>query len=272
MRVIESDFFNDALRYIGYACGYGWHERNAGNISLRLNNAEIESIFDDLKFVNAWVKLPEVIKDMANEYVFTTVSGTYFIDIHNDPQTKFCICQISEQGDAYRVVWGGLKPTSELTGHLLSLEELKKRKSGRAVYHCHPSNVVALSYILKNDDETISNALWESETECAFVFPDGIGVVGFYVPGSYELAKATAEKMKRYNAVLWSFHGIFASGDSIATAFGLVSAIEKAADIKLKVLSSGLYVKNTITPEQLKKTATAFGFELNDFNEKTSND
>lgn len=270
MKVIESTFFNEVLRYIGYACGFGWHERNAGNISFRLSNNEIQSVFDDFDFTDTWVSLPETITDMADEYVFTTVSGSYFIDIHNNPETKFCICQISKQGDSYRIVWGGLKPTSELNGHLLSLAELKKRKGGRAVYHCHPGNVIALSYILQNDDETISHALWESETECAFVFPEGVGVVGFHVPGSYELAKATADKMKTYNAVLWSFHGIFASGGSIAEAFGLVSAIEKAAEVKFKVISSGLTMKNTISHEQLIQTANAFGFELNRFHEKTS--
>lgn len=265
MKVIESLFYNETLRFIGYGSSFGWHERNAGNISYRLTKEEVSMVYDDFSFERPWVSLPNAVSDMANEFVFTTITGCYFIDIQNEPETKFCVCEISGDGSAYRIVWGGIKPTSELSGHLLSLGELKKRNSGRAVYHCHPANIIALSYLLPQDDEIVSNVLWESETECPFVFPEGIGVVGFNVPGSFELAKATAEKIKDYNAVLWSFHGIFASGESIASAFGLAHAIEKAAEIKLKVISSGIKPLNIITKEQQEITASTYGFKLNDF-------
>ncbi len=265
MRVTETVFFKEALRFIGYGCQYGWHERNAGNISLRLNNDEIAGIEDSLDYSSAWTELAVSVPEMSNELVFTTVSGSYFIDIQNDAEAKFCICEISGDGASYRIVWGGNKPTSELCGHLMSLGELKKRIGGRAVYHCHPANLVALSYIIPQSDKAMSNALWESETECAFVFPEGIGVVGFCVPGSLELANQTADKIKEYNAVLWSNHGIFASGDSITSAFGLVHAIEKAAEIKLKVISSGQNPIGTITEEQQKITAATYGFELRQF-------
>lgn len=265
MKVVDSGFFNEAIRFIKYGCDLGWHERNAGNISLRLSLSEVESVYEDLSFDREWVELPKCIPEMANEFVFTTATGSYFIDIHNAPESKFCVCQISDKGSAYRVVWGGLKPTSELCGHLMSLGELKKRDSGRAVYHCHPANVVALTYVMPQSDKSFSEALWESETECAFVFPEGVGIVPFFVPGSLELASATAEKIKDFNAVIWSFHGLFASGESIASAFGLAHAIEKAAEIKLKVISSGMPVLNSITYEQQKHTAKTYGFELNKF-------
>ena len=262
MKVIDSGFFNEAIRFIKYGCDLGWHERNAGNISLRLSSNEVESVYDDLSFDREWVELPKCIPEMANEYVFTTATGSYFIDIHNAPESKFCVCQISDDGSAYRVVWGGIKPTSELCGHLMSLGELKHNGNGRAVYHCHPANAVALSYVLPLSDKDFSETLWASETECAFVFPEGIGVVPFFVPGSIELATATAEKIKKFSAVIWSFHGIFASGDSIASAFGLAHAIEKAAEIRIKVLSTGKPILNTITRNQQELTANTYGFEL----------
>lgn len=265
MKVIESEFFKEALRFIGYGCQMGWHERNAGNISLRLNKEELESVRDDFVLTDNWVSLPEAVVGMANEFVFTTVSGSYFIDMQYNSSEKFCICEISNQGSAYRIVWGGKRPTSELCGHLMSLSAMKQKNAGRAVYHCHPANIVALSYIIPKNDKEMSSALWESETEGAFVFPQGVGVTGFHVPGTLELAKATAEKIKHYPVVLWSFHGIFASGDDIASAFGLAHAIEKAAEIKLKVLSSGLPLVNTITKEQQEITAKTYGFKLNEF-------
>ncbi|MBR4288953.1 MAG: rhamnulose-1-phosphate aldolase [Clostridia bacterium] len=267
MRVNETGFFQEALRFIKYGSQFGWHERNAGNISFRLNHDEIEGIKVNFTDANEFVKLKEPISDMGGEYIFTTVSGSYFVDLDNAPESKFCICAISDNGDSYRVVWGGLKPTSEICGHLFSLSVLKKRGAGRAVYHCHPANTVALTYLLNCDDKTFSEALWESETECAFVFPEGVGVVDFYVPGSFELAKATSLKLHEYNAVIWSFHGLFATGESIGSAFGLAHAIEKAAEIRLKVISSGRPIQNTITKEQQSLSAMAFGYNLKEFDE-----
>ena len=265
LKVKESAFLKEAIRFIGYGSQFGWHERNAGNLSLLLIEDELNLVRDDFSFENEWIKLSIPVLELANEFVFTTVSGSYFIDIHNDSENKFCICQISEDGTAYRIVWGVEKPTSELCGHLMSLESLKKRNGGRAIYHCHPSNVVALSYIIPQTDKDISNALWESETECAFVFPKGIGVVGFCVPGSIELAKLTSAKINDYDAVLWSCHGVFATGDSIATAFGLVHAIEKAAEIRMKILSTGKEIFCAITKEQQRMCAETYGFKLNEF-------
>ena len=265
MKVINSAFFNEAIRFISYGASLGWHERNAGNISLRLNGDEVDSVIEDFEFSREWVALAEAVPNMANEYIFTTVSGSYFIDIQNASETKFCICEISGDGKSYRVVWGGTKPTSELSGHLLSLEVLKMRNAGRAVDHSHPANIIALSYVIDCDDKSVSDTLWGCETECPFVFPEGIGVVGFYIPGTIQLARATAEKVKDYNAVLWSFHGIFATGDSISSAFGLAHAIEKAAEIKIKILSSNLPIRNVISRQEQCATAEHYGFKLNEF-------
>lgn len=265
MRIEETSFFKEAIRFIGYGSSFGWHERNAGNISLRLSENEVASVKDLFDSSRDWVLLPYQVSEMSGEFVFTTVSGSYFIDMHNASETKFCICEISADGMSYKVVWGDLKPTSELCGHLMSLAELKKRNGGRAVYHCHPANIIALSYLLPLSDKAVSEAIWASETECAFVLPKGIGVIGFNVPGSPKLAKETAEKVAVFDIVLWAFHGVFSTGNSIAEAFGLAHAVEKAAEIRLKIMSSGYKETNTITPEQQKEIAEYYGFDLNSF-------
>ena len=50
MKVIDSGFFNEAIRFIKYGCDLGWHERNAGNISLRLSSCEVDSGDDNFLF------------------------------------------------------------------------------------------------------------------------------------------------------------------------------------------------------------------------------
>ena len=107
----------------------------------------------------------------------------------------------------------------------------------------------------------MTRILWQSETECAVVFPEGIGIVPWMVPGGTEIAEATARLIKHYPAVVWSYHGAFASGSSFDEAFGLMHTIEKAAEIYLKAKSVGIV--NTITDDNLRVLAKAFGVTLN---------
>lgn len=257
----ELSFLGTALRFIGYGSRMGWHERNAGNVSLRLNDSEREEVLSSGSKRGEWRRLRLPVSGMENELVFTTVSGSYFIDMEHNADEKFCVCEINGSGDSYRLLWGSGEPTSELYGHLLGLSELKKRNGNRAVYHCHPPHAVALSFLVSDETE-LNDLLWKSETECAFVFPEGVGLIPFFIPGSPGLAQATGEKMKKHDAVIWANHGVFASGEDIASAFGLAHAIEKAAEIRMLIISSGMTEKSVITDEQLAATAEYYGKEL----------
>ena len=46
--------------------------------------------------------------------------------------------------------------------------------------------VIALTLVLPLDDKVFTRELWESATECPVVFPDGVGVVPWMVPGGRE--------------------------------------------------------------------------------------
>ena len=51
--------------------------------------------------------------------------------------------------------------------------------------------------MLPLDGKVFTRELWESATECPVVFPDGVGVVPWMVPGGREIAVKTAELMKK---------------------------------------------------------------------------
>ena len=70
------------------------------------------------------------------------------------------------------------------------------------------------------------------------------------VCGSADIAYATGEKIKKYDAVIWSHHGIFCAGPDFDTAFGLMDTIEKSAEILIKTMSCG-GKKRCITSEQI---------------------
>ena len=131
----------------------------------------------------------------------------------------------------------------------------------RVIYHAHPANVIALTYVLPLTDRDFSRALWKSATECPVVFPGGVGVVPWMVPGGADIALATCEKMKDYEAAVWAHHGLFVSGPDFDTTFGLMHTIEKSAQIWVLAHSCG-QERQTITDDDLRAIAKEFGVTL----------
>ena len=244
----------------------GWHERNGGNLTYRLTEEEASLCREDFDFSRPWQPVGAALPVLAGACFLATGSGKYFRNVPLDPRGNLCVVEINETGDAWRMVWGmeaGGRPTSELPTHLMNHAVRMEATGGlsRVIYHAHPANTVALTYVLPLTDRDFSRALWKSETECPIVFPRGVGVVPWMVPGGTEIALASCEKMKEYDAVIWAHHGMFVSGRDFDEAFGLMHTVEKAAEICRLALSCG-GIRQTIPDEGLLAVAEAFGVEI----------
>lgn len=247
----------------------GWHERNGGNLTYRMTEGDVASCKPFFHMPETWVPMGVQAKNLAGEYFITTGSGKFFRNVEADPTHSIGIVEINDAGDAWRIVWGlegGAKPTSELPTHFMNHSVRKEATDGanRVIYHCHATNVIALTYILPLTDRDFTRALWQSATECPVVFPEGVGVCPWMVPGGAEIAMATSELMKKYPAAIWAQHGLFVSGADYDTTFGLAHTIEKSAEIYWKVLATGKPVFQTITDEALRAIARDFGVKLNE--------
>lgn len=118
-------------------------------------------------------------------------------------------------------------------------------------------NVIALTFVLPLEDKVFTRELWEIATECPVVFPAGVGVVPWMVPGGRDIAVATSELMKMYDVAIWAHHGMFCSGEDFDLTFGLMDTVEKSAEVLVKVLSMG-QKRQTITTQNLRDLAQAF--------------
>ena len=244
----------------------GWHERNGGNLSYRMNEDEVEECSPLFSNKVRTFSLPISFEELKGCYFIVTGSGKYMRNVPLYPEKNIGIIRISEDGSSYDILWGledGAKPTSELPTHLMNHIARSKVTNGecRVIYHAHPANTTALTYAIEPDAKTLTKILWQSETECAVVFPSGVGIVDWMVPGGIEIAYATADLIKKYSAVVWAFHGIFGSGKDLDETFGLIHTIEKAAEIYIKAKSIGIV--RTISDEQLRELGKAFSVELN---------
>ncbi len=257
MKVLEAKFVQGFIRMCNDGWEQGWHERNGGNLTYRMKKEEAESIKAELRTDSVWKEIGASVPKLAGEFFLVTGSGKYAI----------AVVEIDGKGECYRICWGlvnGGRPTSELPSHLMN-HEVKMQATGgkhRVIYHAHTTNVIALTFVLPLEDEVFTRELWEMATECPVVFPDGIGVVGWMVPGGRDIAVATSELMKKYDVAIWAHHGMFASGEDFDLTFGLMHTVEKSAEILVKMLSMRPDKLQTITPQNFRDLAVDFQVTL----------
>ena len=268
MNILDMKFMKDFTKITEDAWLKGWHERNGGNITYRLTDEEVDNIREYLNKDVHSQPIGVTVANLANEYFLVTGSGKFIRNISIAPSENVGIVKIDETGENYKIVWGlenDARPTSELPSHLMSHSVKKEKTNGlhRVIMHSHATNVIALTFVLPLEGEVFTRELWEMATECPVVFPDGIGIVPWMVPGGADIARETAKLMEEHNAVIWAHHGIFCSEATLDLTFGLLDTIEKSAEILVKVLSMG-GKKQTITPSNFRDLAVDFKVELDE--------
>ncbi|MCF0106924.1 MAG: rhamnulose-1-phosphate aldolase [Holdemanella sp.] len=258
--ILESSFVKEVCATCSNMYRLGWDERNGGNISYLLNEEEV------LEYVNPKEVIREIplgfnAKELAGKYFIVTGTGKYFKNVEKNPEGNLGVIRISDCGCVAELLWGyndGGKFTSELPAHLMShMARLKVDPNNRVVTHCHPTNLLAMTYVLELSDKTFSKELWQMCTECIVVFPDGVNVLPWMLCGTNEIGIATAEKMLTARLVVWSQHGIYGAGKDLDETFGLIETAEKAAEIYMKI--AHLPLVNTISDEAMHQLENHFG-------------
>lgn len=241
----------------------GWDERNGGNVSLRLLEEEVKPFAADFYAQPRCIELTQPAPALANCWFLVTGSGKFFRNVQLDPADCLALLQVDDQGLSFKIHWGlsnGGLPTSELASHFQSHSVRKGVSNGadRVIMHCHATNFMSLSYVVELDSVRFTRLLWEGSTECLVVFPDGVGILPWMVPGTDGIGAATAEQMQSHSLVMWPFHGIFGSGPTLDETFGLIDTAEKSSEVIVKVLSMG-GMRQSITTEQLVALGERFG-------------
>jgi len=251
----------------------GWHERNGGNLTYRMTDEEVEAarpFFDEKP--RPWVEMGVTGAYLAGSYFLATGSGKYMRNVADDPAHNIGIVEINKKGDAYRIVWGLLddaKPTSEFPSHYMNHCVTAERTQGanRVIYHAHTPGIIEMSFIVPLEDRAFTRHLWQMMTECVVVFPGGVGVVPWMVPGGSAIAEASSELMRSYDTIVWAHHGLFAAGPDFDTTFGLAHTVEKAAQLYVAARAanggSDAFL-NVISDQGLRDTCRDFNIQINE--------
>jgi len=258
--IMTAPFLIEMVRTTTNMYAHGWDERNGGNISLLLDEAEVAE-YVDVNNVIRTIPTGFEAPSLAGKYFLVTGTGKYFKNVQYDPAVNLGLIRIAADGTTAELLWGyadGGRFTSELPAHLMShVERLKVDPDNRVVMHCHPANLLAMTYVHDLDERAFTRTLWQMCTECIVVFPDGVNVLPWMLCGTNEIGEATAEKMQTARLVVWAQHGIYGAGKDLDETFGLIETAEKAAEIYMMI--AHLPLVNTITDEQMHLLEGRFG-------------
>ena len=258
--VLEMKEMIEFIRTVTNMYDHGWDERNGGNVSLLLDEETLGERLDLSKVVRVIPTRFEA-PELEGKYFLVTGTGKYFKNVRYAPEENLGIVRLTDKGKNAELLWGfadGGIFTSEFPAHMMShAARLKIDPKNRVIMHCHPANLLAMTYVHTLDEREFTRTLWKMCNECIVVFPDGVNVLPWMLCGTNEIGEATAEKMKTARLIVWALHGIYGAGRDLDEAFGLIETAEKSAEIYMKV--AHLPQLNTITDEQLRLLEKRFG-------------
>lgn len=259
--ILNANYVQEMIEVTSNLYRLGWDERNGGNISYLLEENEV------LPFLNPTEVIREIpmifdATSLAGKYFIVTGSGKYFKNVQANPAENLGIIRVKEDGKTLQLLWGlenDAVPTSELPSHFMShMARLEVDPENRIIMHNHATHLLAMSFTHDLDEKAFTRTLWQMCTECLVVFPEGVSILPWIVPGTTEIGEATAAKMKETRLVLWPQHGIYGAGKDMDEVFGLIETAEKAAEVYTYVCAQG-GIKQTISDENLRLLADSFG-------------
>ena len=259
--ILNANYVQEMIEVTTNLYRLGWDERNGGNISYLLEENEV------LPFLNPTEVIREIpmifdATSLAGKYFIVTGSGKYFKNVQANPAENLGVIRVKEDGKTLQLLWGlenDAVPTSELPSHFMShMARLEVDPEKRIIMHNHATHLLAMSFTHDLDEKAFTRTLWQMCTECLVVFPEGVSILPWIVPGTTEIGEATAAKMKETRLVLWPQHGIYGAGKDMDEVFGLIETAEKAAEVYTYVCAQG-GIKQTISDENLRLLADSFG-------------
>ncbi len=258
--ILTAPWMIEMIRTADNMYQHGWDERNGGNISLLLEEEQVCEYVDTKKVLRT-LETGFTAPSLEEKYFLVTGTGKYFKNVKYAPEVNLGLVHLVNEGQTAELLWGfadGGCFTSEFPAHMMShAERLKVDSENHVVMHCHPTNLLAMTYVHTLDEKAFTRTLWQMCTECIVVFPDGVNVLPWMLCGTNEIGRATAEKMQTARLVVWAQHGIYGAGKDLDETFGLIETAEKAAEIYMKI--AHLPILNSITDEQMHQLEQRFG-------------
>lgn len=238
----------------------GWDEYNGGNVSYLLSEDEVGELQEGVPRVK--VEVEAVPESLVGRCLLITASGSHFRTLKDHAKRDTGVVRIVTNG--YEVLWGfeeNRKPTSEFYMHILAhAKRLSINPHHRVVVHNHATNIVLYSLLNEVTSQSLTLDLWSVLTESIVVFPDGIAVLPWEVPGTHQIGLDTAEELAEHRIVVWAKHGVLSTGVDYQDCFGLIETADKAAKLALdlqRISGKPIAENNVLSKDNLRAVCQA---------------
>jgi len=243
--ILDSNDFKSISASMGEAgvqvTQLGAAEGSAGNISVFV--PELSGIPPHFRS-RVDFELPLHVPHLAGGWVLISATGRRLRDLAQRPDISLCVLRIHADGrTADLLAANDVRPTSETNSHLAIHNDRAAQAplEFHAVVHAQPVHISYMSHVYRDDDWLAFNRRllrWQPET--IIIFPDGIGLVPFQVPGSPQQMDATLAALRLHRLVVWQFHGtVSRSEQSVLRAADFVEYAETAARYEYMNLQAG---------------------------------
>ena len=234
----------------------GAAEGAAGNLSVCFReNLDLSESFPVMQAI----ELPVPAPDLAGATLIVSGAGRRLRDILDSPSANLAGILVEPGGQTGKMFTAPdcqfKRVTSEFNSHLAVHHDQMRSRDIRlhAIVHAQPLYLTYLSHLPQYQEEGYLNRhllRWQPET--IYIFPEGIGVVPFMLPGSAQLTSESVPALREHRMLIWSQHGVMARADgSILLAFDLIEYAETAARYEFLNLSAGERGKG-LSPEQMR--------------------
>jgi rhamnulose-1-phosphate aldolase len=235
---------DETAEVAGFLWQRGWAERNAGNISVRMDAEDVGESYssqNDLIF-----QLTKRFQEIGGNLFLVTGKNTRMRDVAARPMENMLIIRLTDDGTGYYILSPAcetsLHPTSELSAHLDIHSMIARGKTQqRVVMHTHATELVALTHIKELCNEhQLNKVLWGIHPETKVFVPAGAGFVPYVLPGTTSIGEATVRVLEKHDIALWEKHGVFAIGRTPSETFDLIDIMAKSASIYFLCRSAGV--------------------------------
>jgi rhamnulose-1-phosphate aldolase len=237
----------------GHLWEKGWAERNAGNISVNITGlvtpAGLEIFSNSILY-----PLSLNLSFLANQVLMVTTAGSRMRDLAKNPWDYLCLLQIDASGTRFSQ-WPdkGRAPTSEFPTHLVVHNMFMQTNSTAMVLlHAHVTELIALTHIREFcSSEALNRLLWGMHPESYLFIPEGLAFIPYDLPGTTDIALASALALQDHSIAIWEKHGVLATGTSVAAAFDNIDLLATSARIYFMVKGTD-YEPEGLTGDQLE--------------------
>ena len=122
--ILTAPWMVEMIRTVTNMYDHGWDERNGGNVSLLLEESQVNDYVDGavLREIPTGFSCPE----LDGKYFLVTGTGKYFKNVQYAPEINLGLVRLTDGGETAQHLWGfadGGKFTSEFPAHMMSQAE-----------------------------------------------------------------------------------------------------------------------------------------------------